>query len=114
MLEYASTGKLRLGIKAKQLRHHWLWLTINKPAEHLAERFAGPCLFNATNHGTCSPKGDLRSHGPFGNVHLDNAYVEQTGWQQGWSLHYNKNLKCWWDGEGYHELPDKACSSLCM
>jgi hypothetical protein len=64
------------------------------------------------NHGTCSPKGELRSHGPFGNVHLDNAYAEQAGWQQGWSLHYNKNLKCWWDIEGYSELPDVVCSSL--
>ena len=90
-----TARKASLRVRAKQLRHHWLWLTITKPAEQLAERFAGPCLFNAVNHGTCSPKGELRSHGPFGNVHLDNAYAEQAGWQQGWSLHYNKNLKCW-------------------
>ena len=30
----------------------------------------------------------------------------------GWSLHYNKNLECWCDSEGYIDLPDKACSGL--
>ena len=104
--------KAALRVKTKQLRQHWLWLTITKPAEQLAERFAGPCLFNATHHGTCSPKGNPRLHGPFDNVHLDTAYAEQAGWQHSWSLHYNNNLKCWLDSEGYNDLPDKACSSL--
>ena len=90
-----AARKAALRVRTKQLRHHWLWLTITKSAEQLAERFAGTCLFNATNHGTCSAKGNLRSQGPFGNVHLDNAYAEQAGWQHGWSLHYNKNLECW-------------------
>ena len=108
----AAARKAALEVKTKQLRHHRLWLTITKPAEQLAQRCAGPCLFNATNHGTCSPKGELRSHGPLGNAQMDDAYSAQAGWQQGWSRHYKKNLKCWCDREGYIVLPDTAHSSL--
>ena len=76
------------------------------------ERFVGPCLFNATNHGACSAKGCITSHGPFNNIHLDNAYANKAGWQRAWSLHYNKNVEDWRGWDIYDDLPDKARSSL--
>ena len=84
-----------LGTRIRRLRHHYLWLTLTKPADQLAEGVSGPCLFNATNHGRASIQGKLRSHGPFANIHLDNAYATRAGWAHGWSLHYNKINECW-------------------
>ena len=87
---------------------------MTKPAEQMAEGFVGPCLFNATNHGMHSTQGSLKSHGPFGNIHLDNAYAEQAGWPHGWSLHYNKVTECWWEEgwSGDEQLSDKTRTHL--
>ena len=86
---YTVTLTKSLGARMQKLKQHWLWLTgtLTKPADQLAEGSSGPCLFNATNHGASSVQGRLKSHGPFGNAHLDNAYAVRAGWTQGWSLH---------------------------
>ena len=101
-----------LGTRMQRHRQHWLWLTLTKPADQLAEGSFGPCLFNATNHGKSSIQGSLKSHGPFGNVHVDNAYAAQAGWPQGWSLHYSKVVECWRDHVADPPLTHKDQSYL--
>ena len=44
-----------------------------------------------------SVQSRLRSHGPFGDIHLDNAYAQRANWTHGWSPHYNKVVECRWD-----------------